>query len=177
MWIFHSSKAIVEEAGVQAGSFLFSSAHLASDVGSWYPEGLLLWLLICTAFMCFSPMLAFWIIKMQDYYQTSLFLGNSNSAGRLLLCVCVCVPLLASYPHHLGETDRSQSPDVSQRWFPYTFTSHPFLSAFSTGGWISELEKSCSCLKVLYVQCASVNDRKWWCLCIWEDNPQLTVLL
>lgn len=91
MWIFHSSKAIVEEAGVQAGSFLFSSAHLASDVGSWYPEGLLLWLLICTAFMCFSPMLAFWIIKMQDYYQTSLFLGNSNSAGRLLLCVCVCV--------------------------------------------------------------------------------------
>lgn len=47
----YSSKAVVEEAGVQAGSFLFLTAHPASEVWRRYTRGLLLSLLISTAFM------------------------------------------------------------------------------------------------------------------------------
>lgn len=110
MWIFHSSKAIVEEAGVQTGSFFFSfffsSANLSSDVRSWYPGGLLLYLLICTAFMCFSPHVG--LLNHQNARLLSdfvFFLGIPTQPEGSCL-----VPLFAGYPHDLGETDCSHSP-------------------------------------------------------------------
>lgn len=119
----HSSEATVEEAGVQAGSFLFLTPTQPLKLGEDTLEACcsLFWSLELSCF--FSPTLALWIFIMQDYYQTVVVSEEFRLEG---FCGYRYLPQYI-YPRHLGETDFSHT--VRHKWCPDTPSSYPFLSA------------------------------------------------
>ncbi len=98
----HRSKAIVEEAGVQAGSFFFFlTAHPASEVWRRYTR---------PAALSFD-LYSFHVNcqdsnRMQDFYLSVVFSEKFQLNWKAGAQGCCCL-LQYSYPCHLGESDCS----------------------------------------------------------------------